>query len=174
MFIGLIFLSIGVIVILNAIFGLNLPAMRILFGVFLLYMVLKVLFGSFWPPRHFGHLRQDNHTWGKSDSSGFVFSRGQLKPKSLSELEDGEFNVVFVSGTLDLTELEEKSSAGDLSGGPNEIEINTVFGESLVVLPKDLSITPLVNSVFGSVSLPSDAAQASTKKLTLKINTVFG
>ena len=159
MFWGIAIIAIGTIVLLNAMFGLNLPAIRILVGIFIVFLGLKVIFGSSW--RH-GHHHEG---WSKSGGGSFVFSSGESKPKSMSELEEGEFNVVFGSGTLDLTDLEDYSTG---------LSVNTVFAQTVIILPGDVALAPKINSVMGSVELPEEAQGTGEKKLDIRVNTVFG
>ncbi len=163
MFWGIVFLVIGAVILLNVVFGIHLPIFRILFGLFFVSMGVKIMTGGSWGSC------STKHEWSDNLKGRIVFSNGKSSPKDLGELEDREFNVVFGSGELDLTQTQ-------ISEGMNSLEVNTVFGESTVKIPASLAIEPEVNSVAGSLSLPPEAEgkSESTKRLKLKLNAVFG
>lgn len=162
MWFGIFLLVAGSVVLLNILFGFNLPLFRIFFGVMLIFWGIKMVFGN--------HCRFEGRAGiSKSDNeNSVVFSSGNFSPKSVSELQQ-KYSTVFGSTVLDLTSL----SANEADLSVNEIEINVVFGEMKVLIPENTNIQVESNAVAGSVNLP--AAPTNPKKtLNLKVNAVFG
>lgn len=156
MFWGIALMVIGAIVLLNVVFGVNLPIMRTLFGVLLIYWGLKIIFGFHWSANKF-----------VSDDT-VVFHSTKFEYRS--DKNNREFNTVFGDSTVDLT-------TADHTDEPIKVEINAVFGQSEVLLPANSQITTRSNSVAGSVSLPENIEIDNSKpvyKFNLTLTSVFG
>ena len=137
MVIGLFFLVLGLSIVLKAVFKIDFPVIRVLFGVLLIYFGIKVALGSF---GLCGHC-----SW-KSDSSAF-FSERTFKP-GVSDKDVLEYHVAFGKGVVDLTDLP-ASPAG------KRVHINTAFGECIVIWDHKTPIRIRANSLFGEAALPN-------------------
>jgi predicted membrane protein len=169
MFWGLFFVVLGSLMLLNYIFGLNLPVFRILVAIGIIYLGVKILFGS--------------HFSGKKIASDYqaVFSSSQFNfPSRDSQDTANEYSTVFGDAVLDLRDL-------DLSKGPADIEMNVVFGHTNVLLKKGTPYKIESNTVFGNIQLPdkktssvgewshqSDNYPMEKNHLTVHANVVFG
>lgn len=163
---GTIIILIGISVLLGAIFGINVPILKILFGMFLLYLGLKVIFGSF--------------SWNfevekRSSDHEAVFSKSQFQYPNSKQSK--EYVTVFGSSELDL------SKADTLS----ELESVTVFGESTIYVKKGQALKVESNTVMGKSELPGKNISAmgkfqyqtpdlksDDKVLNLTLTVVFG
>ncbi len=139
MFWGFLFLSIGAIILIQNIFGIDLPIVRIFFGLFLVYMGLKVVFGSFggWS----GEVKKRaTHNEAVFSEAEFEFSKnfssknsnggidGDTKSTTAGS-EKQSFHTVMASSKLDLSNIEM----------PNQtviVEINNVLGQTKIISPK--------------------------------------
>lgn len=160
MFWGTVLVLMGMFIVLNAAFGIQIPILKILIGFFVVYVGAKMAWGP----------RIDNvglcgpfcePTVGK-----VMFHSAHLEPKNLSDLSNNEFSTIFASGELDLTKAGFESHSF--------LKINTVFAKVKVLLPKNVNIIPKVNSVAGSVRLPGEANTFGAKTLNVEVNNVFG
>jgi predicted membrane protein len=166
MFWGIIFIAIGIILILNYVFGLHMPIMRTLFAIFLIYTGIKMLFGNF---------GMEFHKY-KSETQA-IFSESDFK---FSDEGDNSYNTVFGTSRLDLTNT-------DLQKIRESIEINTVFGSTRVKIPKNFPIKVKAEVAFGRVVFPtkefnalgettytSDNFKSDQPYLKVKAHAVFG
>lgn len=170
MFWGIVIIVIGLSVLLGAVFGINLPILKILFGVFLVYMGIKVIFGSFSWNFSFG-------TDKRSTDYEAVFSKSQFTyPNSKASKE---YVTVFGNSRLDLTNVT------DIQGVA--LESVTVFGESEILVKKGTPLKVESNTVFAKSELPGKNLSAfgqlnyitpglkdTDPALTLKVTAVFG
>lgn len=169
MFWGIVIITIGVIVLLNAIFGFDLPIFRILIGVLLVYWGLKVLLGSFSITSKVGFSKVHTET-------EIVFTKGTFQ---YSKDKKGEFATVFGSSVLDLSSMTEIPA--------EKLEFNVVFGESELILPKGIPAIVRATSVLGNtttsannknmmgeVEFKNSLYQEGQPALTIEANTVFG
>lgn len=140
MFWGLLFLVIGAILVIQNVFNIDLPILRICFGVLLIYWGLQVVFGSF------GMKFKTFHVNSKSSSHEAVFATTMMK----SHKEDGSFNSTFTtafgSSQIDLSGL----SAEDLK---NEIKIENAFGHTKILTNKNIPVQVKVSAGFSSVEV---------------------
>jgi len=141
MFWGVFFVVLGILMLLNYVFGLHLPVFRILFAVFIIYLGIKMLFGSFgfetrkittdyqavFSKSKFSFPSQDNNRNGKESSN--------------------DYQTVFGNSELDLTTI-------DLTKGNEKIEIDNVFGQTKLYLKKETPFKIESSVVFGQISLP--------------------
>jgi len=137
--IGVLIMLWGLGIIINVIFHVNIPIFKILFGLFLIYIGLKILFGnSFSCPRVYWH------------SGDAVFSH-----KTYQGLhgESNEYNAIFGKAMVDLrgVELKEKIT---------RIKVSAVFGNAEVILDKNIPVRIKVDTVLGDVKLPQNIAGA--------------
>lgn len=166
---GVLIIVVGICVLLGAIFGINIPIMKILFGLFLLYMGIKVIFGSFsW------NFQVDK----RSSDHEAVFSKSQFQYPNTKNAK--EYVTVFGKSDLDLSEVTEQS-------GMQTLELVTVFGESVVYVKKGQALRVETNTVAGKTELPGKNISALGKfeyqtpnlnpedpALRLNVTVVFG
>lgn len=164
MFWGFVLLLVGLIIVANAVFGFNLPVIRVLIGFCFVYLGIKIAFGSAW--RNW----TDFEKRGNPEKGQIIFNEGKTSPRFLSDLDGRSFNVVFGEGKLDLTQTE--------LGEKEELEINTVFGSAKIYLPSDVAVQASVTSFAGTTKIPETTSTHSNeqklKTLKLEVNTVFG
>ena len=155
MFFGILLLAIGLIIIVNVMFGIHLPVFRIIFGLFLIYLGFKVIFGVPWRPAE----------W-KGQEGSVVFNTADMVLSESDTLPDS-FDVVFGSSKIDLRSLKNL--------GDKKVEVNAIFGEVVLILPKALRLESKISSVAGQVTLPKANVEAATgESLHLEANAVFG
>lgn len=141
MFWGAIFTAIGISMLLNHAFKIHLPIFQICFGVFLIYLGVKWIFGSFdvnLRPR----ITNNAAIFGKGD---FSFPTGEQE----NDNKKAKYEIVFGSGTVDLRGV-------DLSKEDINVKIETVFGETILLIDKKTPFTVKSETVFGQTSLPME------------------
>ena len=166
MFIGALFLLIGLSIIVKTLFKIDLPVFRILIALFFIYLGVRMLIGDF-GFRVKGDAYKDSHS--------AVFSEGEFR-LGAGEEHKQSYNVVFGNGRLDLTE----ASSSD------PVDVHTVFGNMEVFLdPKKITLVR-ANSVFGEVTMPDGQTvsfgslqsrapdQPGEPKLKIHAHCVFG
>jgi predicted membrane protein len=129
-FMGIIFLTVGIILLLNSIFNFNINIFKLTIG------ILIVLFGVFVLFNGFGF--QDS-----KDSRSIIFREGAIR---VSEVHD-KYNIVFASGTIDLSKVKIEDEV-------KKIEVNTIFAEGKVILNPDIPTLIKASSAFGELELP--------------------
>ena len=125
---GIFLVSSGLFLILKHYFNWNIPTARILIGLFLVSLGLSLLIGGA------GYRTQAN----------IVLNEGRLDIDARSK----DYNVVFGQGVLDFSDAE-------LDKLDKKIELNTVFGSTRVVLPKNAAVSIKANSVFALQGCPT-------------------
>ena len=123
---GTLIILIGISVILKAVFGINIPLFRIVFGFFLVYLGIKMIAGGFFRT-HFSHSAVFNESRINYDES------------------QREYNIIFGSGTVDLFKM-------DTSHENKKFEVNVVFGNGTVILNDSVPILVEMNSAFGAAT----------------------
>lgn len=158
---GAVLVLMGLSFILKAAFNIDIPVFRALVGLLFIYFGLQILLGS--------HGR-DGRTCGPIPVGGLVAPDGK----------NGEYNVIFGKGVIDLTGIEVKDRIV-------ELKTNTVFGASTVKLKARTPARVKVNTAFGSAQVPSGDSSAmgtllyktpsyleGKPHLVLEVNAVFG
>ncbi|MFP5518257.1 MAG: hypothetical protein ACLGGX_00005 [Bdellovibrionia bacterium] len=169
MFLGIIIITIGLLVLLNSIFGFNLPVIKILFGIALIYWGLKVLFGSF-------ELTQKIEMQKRATDREAIFAESEF---SLREQNKDEYVTVFGSSTMDLSDLTEVPK--------DEIEYVVVMGRSKLILPKSIPAIVYTQSVMsntdfkegqknvvGSIAFKNSLYKEGEPALVVQAKVVFG
>lgn len=134
---GLAIIAVGICVLLGAVFGINIPIFKILFGLFLVYLGLKVIFGAFsWNFNFQAERRSSDHE--------AVFSKSQFQFPNAKDAK--EYVTVFGSSELDLSTL----GTTDIQS----LETVTVFGESEIFVKKGTPLRIESNTVFAKSELP--------------------
>ena len=131
LFWGIILILLGISVIVNIMFHIHIPFFRIVIALILIYMGIRVLVGGHWTPARC------------SQRSTAVFS-----DTVCTKIAGEEFNVVFGRSTIDAETV--------FSGSPAKsgCTINTVFGYSVVRLPKSMPMVVRITALFSGARLP--------------------
>lgn len=131
---GTLLILAGVSIILKMVFGINIPFLRILFSLMLIYFGIKLLTGiSFKSP--------------EKESVVFGSSRMKFNP------ENPEMNIVFGSGEIDMTNIEVKNTTFNS-------KINIVFGDGEIIIDRDTPMRVQVTTVFGASDFPDETTIA--------------
>lgn len=151
MFWGILFLLIGASIILNHVFGIDLPIFRIVFGLWLVYLGVKILFGGFGINFSANKIKTD---------SEILFIEGQFEypPKDVKKMKsnsDEEYVTIFGKSSIDLTQLEKDKKI--------EVEFSTVFGKTEILVPAGRSVKLVSDVVFGSIDFPNRNSSAFGK-----------
>lgn len=167
---GIFVILLGVTIVINAVFKLNLPFFRILFSFILIYLGIKILLGSF----SLSGIHQR-----KGDDFSTVFGNSKVNTSQYGVKK--EYHAVFGSQIIDLRDID--TFENDLN-----IEFNCIFGSQIVYLPANTKIRIKGSSAFGSAQFPdgsqitfgdhvfTDAGNNANEKITLFVesNVVFG
>ena len=168
MVLGVIIILVGLSVLLGAVFGINLPVMKILLALFFIYLGVKILIGPMdW--------KMDAEK--RSTDHEAVFSQSRFQYPNSKEAK--EYVTVFGSSVFDLSEVP------DLIG--KKIEAVTVFGDSKIFVKKGTPLRIETNTVFAKSEIPGKNISAMGKfnyqtpglndtdpALELKVTSVFG
>jgi predicted membrane protein len=144
MILGILFLLIGLSILLKAVFHIDIPLARTGFALFIIYIGVKMLMGGFgWR----SSCRWEGKGEGREDAA--VFTSKDFKI-SESDKESKQYSVVFGSSTIDLTALPPDRKAD------THVEVNTVFGEGVVLLSRKQPVQIRANAVFGEAKTPNE------------------
>ncbi len=175
MFWGIAFIVLGFVMLLNYVLGINLPAFRILFSIGIIYVGISLLFGGF-------NLKLNRVSTANEaifSESKFSLDFSETNKESGSGERDQKFQTVFGNGELDLTEV-------DFSKGPVNVRLDTVFGETRLIVKKGTNVKLTTDTVFGSTNLPKGnksilgkftydlGADENSPQVNVKANVVFG
>ncbi len=173
MFWGLALVTIGLLFLVQSIFKIDLPILRILIGVGIVYLGVKMIFGSFGLEIRGAKLEK------VATATSVIFTEADLKSKTDNTV-NRDFQTVFGNSKLDLTNLTAEEMA-------EKIEVSTVFGKTEVLTPKDMPLVVETNTAFGSVNVRGDKTtaigngvfrtpgfEANKPYLKIEANSVFG
>ena len=164
LFWGAFLLLLGIALIIKVVFNVDFPVFKVLIGIFLILLGIKVLFGKFLiPSQHF-------------DSEDTIFNE-----RVYDEPESGkEYTVLFGKGVYDFTNV-------DLSHGSYHVKVSTVFGGSQIIIPRDKPVRIKADAVFAGAELPdgntavfgtsiyeSDSWSPDKAFIDIKVDVVFG
>jgi hypothetical protein len=139
LFIGVLIILLGLAIIVNVIFHIHIPIFKILFGLILIFIGLKVIFGS--------SLSFPSYQ-GKSGNVIFQERTYRGLPG-----DSKEYNAVFGKVVVDLRGIELKEKV-------SQIKVNAVFGGAEVILSDTTPVRIRADAVFGGVQLPENSAGA--------------
>jgi predicted membrane protein len=165
---GIFVVLVGVSILLQAVFHIHVPVFRTGFALFLIFVGVRMLI----------------HLWGPAPAKSFaevesVMQETVFRPESTA---GGalKYDAVFSKTVVDLTRLPRLES--DLT-----VEINTVFGLTVVNVDPAFNYEVEGSAMFGSVQLPDGqqvsfggvrrelpAGRQEGPRLRLKLSTVFG
>ena len=166
LFWGILLIVIGLSVVIKIVFNVDFPIFKIVVAFFFIYLGIRILVGGNW------------HYWGHHrDKNSVVFGEA-----TFDKIENGtEYNVVFGKGTFDLRDYKPAEDR------PEMIKINTVFSNSVIILPATVPVKINVdaafsgaqmpngnNTSFGSVAYSSEGADTAKAYLSIKVDVVFG
>jgi len=165
LFWGLLLVILGLSLIFRIIFNVDFPLLKVVFSFILIFIGIKMLFGSF---------GRDWHIHG-SDKD-VIFSERNINDPG----NHNDFNVIFGKGVFDFRDY-------DLGNSRKKVRVSTVFGATVVKIDKEMPVRIRVESafagaelpngnsaVFGSTSYESQAFNPDRPYLDLKLEVVFG
>jgi predicted membrane protein len=164
LFWGAFLLLLGIALIIKVVFQVDFPVFKVLVGIFLILLGIKVLFGRFVLPSH--HF----------DPEETIFDE-----RTYDRPESGkEYTVLFGKGVYDYTDV-------DLSQGNFHSKISTVFGGCQIIIPRDVPVRIKADAVFAGAELPdgntavfgsseyqSDSWSPDSASINIKVDVVFG
>ena len=158
---GVIIILFGLSILLREVFHVHIPFMKIIFGLFLIYLGVRVIAGGRWKDR-------------SSNTAVFAESEMQYDPSH------DDYDIVFGSGTIDLFKMETPAQK-------RKIEVSVVFGNGTVIINDSIPMKIEMNSVFGASILEDKRINALGKTynttsafkegqpyVLLETNVVFG
>ncbi|MCK5219254.1 hypothetical protein KAR10_07025 [bacterium] len=164
LFWGIVVMLIGLGIIFNVVFKMNLPVLKVIFGLIFVFIGFKIIFsGSGWAPCHRG-------------SDDVIFHQKTIKGLAG---EKKEYNVVFGKAVIDLRDIELKENL-------TEIEVNSIFSGAEILLSKATPVKIIADVVFGGARLPdnnaggfgtstfkSEGLNENENYLLIKVNAIF-
>ncbi len=124
--------------------------------------------------------RTSVHPWKQKTATGQSGEDGYLHEENIfshskhkivhQDFHGGYINCVFGGAEVDLTQA-------NLADGVNELEVNTVFGGVIMIVPSDWKVQLKTTSIFGGFSDKRVHLKESTdpsRMLIIKGNTIFG
>ena len=165
LFWGALLILIGLGIVIRVVFNINFPVVKFIIAFFFIFIGIKMLVGNF----KFWDVRGDENTT--------IFSESRID--GLDE-DFKEYNVIFGSSIIDLRDV-------DLTKGSKEIEINTIFGGTVVKINENTPIKIKAEAVFANAKLPngntatfgtgkyqSETFSKDTNHVYIKGDVVFG
>ncbi|TVR81508.1 MAG: hypothetical protein EA412_02835 [Chitinophagaceae bacterium] len=160
---GVLILLIGMSIILKALFGWNIPVLRIVFGLLFIYIGLRLILGFFYKPD-----TKEKHFFNSKEK--IEYSEGVK-----------DYNIIFGSSVIDLRNIE-------VVDKKKKVEINVIFGSGKVYMPENVDYVVEMNAIFGDVKSPDRNASgmgsanytkgvgdsAENVKLYISVNAIFG
>jgi hypothetical protein len=164
LFWGALLLIIGIALIIKVVFNVDFPIFKIIIGIFFIFIGLKILFGRVLIPE------------GKIGPEETIFNE-----RVYHSPENGkEYSVVFGKGVYDFTDIE-------LGDSNYNVEINTVFGGSVIKIDENMPVRVEADAVFAGAELPdgntavfgstvytTDSYSQDSASLRIKLGVVFG
>jgi predicted membrane protein len=166
MIVGIFFLLFGISILCRVFFGWHIPIFRTFWALVLIYIGVRMLFGGSW---------NWSNSWKVKDSENVVFDEGDFRFEKDAK---NRFSTVFGSSKVDLTHA--PNDGGD-------VHIDTVFGETRVMIDPKQALRIRANAVFGEARMPNDdmvafgtlnykspSSETTPTKLKIHANVVFG
>ncbi len=163
---GFILLIAGMGLILKNTFNLNIPLFRITVAAFLILLGIHFMIKTTISTTH--EIDEEKQTFNKDTG------------KELKSL-NSEYNVVFKKNTIDFTGSQQDKDK------PSRIKINTVFGETTLLLDKKSTFKIRIDAAFADVELPngnniifgtsyfeSDSVDLKNDNLQINADVIFG
>jgi len=169
MILGILIVLVGIAVLVKAIFHLDIPILRIAFGLFLIYLGVELILG--WTRWH------RMIEWGNGYFGVFGEQEMRVGP---AEAPQRAYTVVFGRTVLDLSDVAPVNE--DV-----KVELNVVFGDARVKVAPATPIEIVAQVAFGRAELPgtaqvalgrqvyrSETAATAAHLIRLRSNVVFG
>ena len=121
---GVIIILFGLSILLREIFHIQIPFLKIIFGLLLIYWGVRVIAGG---------------AWGGRSGNTTVFGDSEMHYDSKHD----DYDIVFGSGLIDLFKMETPLQN-------RKIEVSVVFGNGTVVINDSIPMKIEMNSVFGA------------------------
>ena len=154
---GLFLIVIGVLYTLKSIFNINIPVLRTVVALFIIYIGVSMLINSC-----------------PAKKNNVIFDE-----RNMSNIDSQEYNIIFGTGVVDLTKVKLES---DLKK-----EVDTVFASSTIKVDPEIPTRIVVNSAFAWAQMPdgngiafgqytylSKSYVPGEKHLEVKADVVFG
>ena len=135
LFIGVLIILLGLGIIINVIFHIHIPIFKILFGLVLIFIGLKIIFGSW-----------ISFPSSQGNSGNVIFQERTYRGLSG---DCKEYNAVFGKAVVDLRGIELKDKI-------TRIKISAVFGGAEVLLSEATPVRIKADAVFGGIHLPEN------------------
>jgi hypothetical protein len=159
-FLGSFLVVMGLVIILNVIFKVDIPVFRILIAFVFLFIGIKILLGK--------HMNVFGH------------NTAQINNTSINQPGSQEYNIVFSKNIVDLRDTSFTDNK------PVRTHVNVVFGHCEIFLSKDIPFRITSNTAFANIKQPdgNTVVVGSTKNqskdldeskpfIDLKIDAVF-
>lgn len=160
---GVLLIIIGVVILLNMVFKIDIPVFKLVVALVLIYWGIHLLTGI---------------TIGRRDPGPRTVSFGE---RTIVGRDEGDgYNIIFGQGTIRLDSVAIRDRTV-------QAEVNTVFGSSIVWIDPARPIKIKANSAFGEIRFPdsssavfgdhvyrSDSLDESKPHLLVKMSNVFG
>ena len=161
---GAFLLLLGVALIVKVVFNVDFPVFKVVVGIFLVMLGLKVIFGKF-----------------LISPSNFKAEETIFNERVYDNPESGkEYTVLFAKGVYDFTNV-------DLEQGSFRVKVSTVFGGTQIIIPQDKPVRIQADAVFAGAELPdgnnavfgttiyeSDTYRPDSACIDIKVDVVFG
>ncbi len=134
---GILIVLIGVLYIINNIFGTNIPVWNIFWPFVIIMVGISLLYG---------------HRGIKTESQ-IIFDEGDLEISS----ENRDYSTVFGSSTYDFRKIK-------LNKKTINIEASTVFGATKILIDEKIPMRIKASSAFGGVKLPDGSTVAFSER----------
>ena len=141
LFWGGLLILLGLSMIIKTVFGIDIPIIRTLIAIFLIYMGFTIISDIGYP---------------KKNKQTIAFQEKTVHPEKI----DNYYSIRFGKGVIDLTHLQQLDK-------PQKVTINTMFGEAIVKINKNIPTKIKVKAIFGNATMP-DSTQISSGKYTYK------
>ena len=129
---GILLIAFGASIIIKALFGISIPIIRPLIGIFLIY-IGTVIITNMYPSQ-------------STRNQSILFSKASFKEQT----RVGEkYTVLCGEGTIDLSDLA-------IPTEPTHLEIETIFGANTIILNRDIPTKIMVNAAFSHAQLPDE------------------
>jgi len=134
---GIVLMLIGLSIIINVVFRINIPVFKIIIALLLIYLGVRILVGpACWPGIHCG--RTHDVLLSERTLEGLQGDRTQ-------------YDVVFGKAVIDLrnVKLQEKVT---------NLKVDVVFGSAEILLNKSMPVKINADTAFGGIRLPVNNA----------------
>ncbi len=161
---GSLLIIIGLALVIKVVFNVDFPIFKIIIAFLLIYLGLRILFGSF------GMFQF------KTGPNEVLFTERTYN----NPYDYKEYNVVFGKGVFNFTNV-------DLSEGTKDVKIGTVFGATNIHINQDMPVKIQADAVFAGAELPdgntavfgtsiytSESFNPDSAHLFIKLDAVFG